>query len=122
MRKKLLALAEVILVFALAISLIAVVGASSLAARVREVTHLSYLEYLVMIAVLLLLFSALCRDLLRDMHGFQEACFNLPAPQAGFKSEALAVRTAVSALGILCSGQFATWGCPRADRTCGRQA
>jgi membrane protease YdiL (CAAX protease family) len=54
MTKKIVAVFEVIVVFALTLFLIAVVGSSSAAAWVREVTYRAFLEYILMIAIPLL--------------------------------------------------------------------
>src|SRR5690606_18187004 len=63
MNKKLLAVLEVTLVFALVMTLIAIIAPSKAAGWVRNATHNSYLEYIVMIAVPLLILLIARRNL-----------------------------------------------------------
>jgi membrane protease YdiL (CAAX protease family) len=90
MNKKILALVEVIAVFALTLSLIAIVSTSSTASRVRELTYRSFLEYIVMIAVPLLVLLAFRRNLASYGLSFQKMRYQLDIALTGFIPVALA--------------------------------
>ena len=84
MNTRIVALIEVVLVFALTLLLIAVVGTSPAAAWVREVTHRAFLEYVVMIAVPLLALLALRRNLADFGISFRNLRYHLDVALTGF--------------------------------------
>ena len=84
MNTKIVALAEAVAVFALTLFLVAVAGISSIGAWVRRVTNRAFLEYVVMIAVPLLLLLASRRNLASYGISFSNLRYHLDVTMTAF--------------------------------------
>jgi membrane protease YdiL (CAAX protease family) len=84
MNTKIVALAEAVAVFALTLFLVAVAGASSVGAWVRRVTTRAFLEYVVLIAVPLLILLASRRNLASYAISFRNLRYHLGITMTAF--------------------------------------
>jgi len=90
MNKKILALAEAVSVFALTLLLVVVAGTSSIGVWVRSVTNRGFLEYVVMIAVPLLILVAARRNLASYGISFRHLRYHLDVTMSAFVPVAVA--------------------------------
>jgi uncharacterized protein len=90
MKTRIVALTEVVAVFALTLFLVAVVGASSVGTTVRQATNRAFLEYAVMIAVPVLILLATRRNLASYGITFRNPRYHLDVTLTAFIPVALA--------------------------------